>query len=339
VTTESLIVDGPSPLHIPQVDAPDYLVYNYTHGTYGTLPLREAWDNSLNIPAVKTEQVIGVPTVVSFMRSVGTFPDAPVNGVYDPNAPLESYGPSLTLGGFPVKLLDQAHGLATIADLGVYHDLESILTVKDAHGRLLYQANPDASRKQVVDPGVCFVAAMVLSDNFNRRQIFGLNSQLHWPDHTVAAKTGTGENFKSNATIAFTPDVATIFWIGDTLDNNHVMSGGSDAEETILPALHTWVQQDLLGVPRNRWYAKPGDVVAGSAAADNHAWFLADQRSVPKLPGDSSTPSPSPASNAVPPNYGAGPVETVVPSPSPSPGPTPSPIPTGIPTPKPTHKP
>jgi membrane peptidoglycan carboxypeptidase len=337
VTTETLILDGPSPLRIPQVDAPDYLVYNYTHGTYGTLPLREAWDNSLNIPAVKTENVIGVPTVVSFMRSVGTFPEAPVNGAYDPNAPLSSYGPSLTLGGFPVKLLSQAHGLATIADMGVYHDIESILSVKDAHGKLLYQANPDASRKQVVDPGVCFVAAQVLSDNFNRRILFGLNSQLHWPAHTVAAKTGTGENFKSNASIAFTPDLATIFWIGDTLGNDHVMVGGSDAEETILPALHNFVDQDLTGVPLNRWYTQPGNVVSGG----NHAWFLADQRDVSKLPGDSASPSPSPASSAVPPNPGVAPQESDLPTPTPSPKPTPVPSPTvspgPTPNPKPTH--
>jgi len=330
VTSETAIVDGPSPYHIPQVDAPDYLVYNYTHGTYGTLPLREAWDNSLNIPAVKVEQLIGVPTVVNFMRSVGVHPEAPVNGVYQPDAPLTSYGPSLTLGGYPVKLLDEAHGLATEADLGVYHDIESILTVKDAHGRLLYQANPDASRKQVVDPGVCFVEAQILSDNYNRRLLFGLNSQLHWPDHTVAAKTGTSDDFKSNASIAFTPDLATIFWIGDTLGNNHFMVNGSDAEVTILPALHTFVDQDLQGVPANRWYTQPSDVVSGG----NHAWFLADQRNVPKLPGDSASPSPSPISSAVPPNPGAGPTYIDLPTPTPSPTPLPTPTPTVLPTPK-----
>ncbi|HVD00098.1 MAG TPA: penicillin-binding transpeptidase domain-containing protein, partial [Candidatus Dormibacteraeota bacterium] len=330
VTSETAIKDGPSPYHIPQVDAPDYLVYNYTHGTYGTLPLREAWDNSLNIPAVKVEQLIGVPTVVNFMRSVGVHPEAPVNGVYQPDAPLTSYGPSLTLGGYPVKLLDEAHGLATEADLGVYHDIESILTVKDAHGRLLYQANPDASRKQVVDPGVCFVEAQILSDNYNRRLLFGLNSQLHWPDHTVAAKTGTSDDFKSNASIAFTPDLATIFWIGDTLGNNHFMVNGSDAEVTILPALHTFVDQDLQGVPANRWYTQPSDVVSGG----NHAWFLADQRNVPKLPGDSASPSPSPISSAVPPNPGAGPTYIDLPTPTPSPTPLPTPTPTVLPTPK-----
>ena len=325
VTTESLIVDGPNPLRVAQPAAPDYVVYNYTHGTYGTLPLREAWDNSLNIPAVKTESVIGVPTVVQFMRNVGLNPEAPVNGVMDSNAPLASYGLALTLGGFPVKVLDEAHGLATIADLGVYHDLESVLTVRDAHGRLLYQANPDASRRQAVDPGVCFIAAQVLSDNFNRRQLFGLNSQLHWPDRTVAAKTGTSDEFKDDVSLAFTPDLATVFWIGDTLDNSHVMVAGSAAEQTILPALHRFVNDALAGVPGDRWFTQPSDVVRGDPATQPHAWFLADQRSVPKLPGDLPSPTPSPLASAVPPDPSVGPSQEPVPSPSPSPSILPTP--------------
>ena len=113
----------------------------------------------------------------------------------------------------------------------------------------------------------------------------------------------TAELNKSNATIAFTPDLATIFWIGDTLNNDHVMVGGSDAEETILPALHNFVEQDLTGVPLDRWYSQPSDVVNGG----NHAWFLADQRDVSKLPGDTASPSPSPAGSAVPPNPGVAP--------------------------------
>ena len=318
VTTESLIVDGPSPYHVPGSPTP---IYNYTHGTYGTLPLREAWDNSLNIPAVKTELAIGVPTVVQFMRTVGLKPYAPVDGFNDPNAPLAAYGASLTLGGYPVRVLDEAHGLATIADLGVYHDVESILTVKDAHGKLLYQSNPDASRRQAVDPGVAFVAAQVLSDNFNRRQLFGLNSQLHWPDRTVAAKTGTSDDFKDDVSIAFTPDVATVFWIGDTKDPRYTMVPGSAAEQSILPALHRYISESLAGIPGDRWYTQPTDVVHDPAQP--HAWFLADQRSVPKLPGELPSPSPAPQASAVPPDPSVGPVEEPTPSPSPTPCPNP----------------
>ena len=332
VTTESIIVDGPSPFHVPQPAAPDYIVYNYTHGTYGNLPLREAWSNSLNIPAVKTELVIGVPTVVQFMRTVGLFPQAPVDGEMSAEAPLGAYGPALTLGGFPVKILDEAHGLATIANMGVYHDIEAVLTVKDAHGKLLYKSNPDASRRQAVDPGVCFIAAQVMSDNFNRRTLFTLNSQLHWGDRIVAAKTGTSDDFKDDVSLAFTPDLATIFWIGDTKDNNHFMVPGSAAEQTILPAMHLFVSQALAGVPADRWYAQPSNVIRGDPTTQPHAWFLADQRSVPNLPGQVPSASPSPAPSSVPPDPGAGPAP--VPGPSPSPKPSPTPIPTPTPTPK-----
>ncbi|MDQ6917957.1 MAG: transglycosylase domain-containing protein [Candidatus Dormibacteraeota bacterium] len=318
VTSESLIVDGPSPYHVPGSNVP---IYNYTHGTYGTLPLREAWDNSLNIPAVKTELAIGIPTVVQFMRTVGLYP-LDING--DINGPLANYGAALTLGGFPVKVLDEAHGIATIANLGVYHDVESILTVKDAHGKLLYQSNPDASRRQAVDPGVCFVAAQILSDNFNRRQLFGLSSQLHWSDRTVAAKTGTSDNFKDDVSLAFTPDVATVFWIGDTLGNDHVMVGGSAAEQTILPALHRYISESLAGVPGDRWFSQPSNVVRGDPASQPHAWFLADQRSVPKLPGELPTASPTAQPSAVPPDPTVGPVEA---SPTPKPKPPIPPLP------------
>jgi membrane peptidoglycan carboxypeptidase len=325
VTTETQIVDGPSPLKIPQAAGAPYIVYNYDHGTHGTLPLREAWANSLNIPAVKTEQAIGVSTVVQFARSVGTFPEAPVDGVYSTDAPLANYGLALTLGGYPVRLLDEAHGLATIADLGVYHDVEAILSVKDAKGHVLYQADPALSRRQAMDPGAAFITAQVMSDNFNRRQIFGLHSTLHLDDHTVASKTGTADDFKDDVTIGFTPDVATIFWIGDTLGNDHVMVRGSSAESTIAPAWHDFMENFLRGV-KDHWYAQPGDVVRGDPTTQPHAWFLADQRSVAVLPGDTPKASPSPVPSAVPPDPGAGPV-LAIPSPNPEPSPNPNPSP------------
>jgi len=335
VTTETMIIDGPNPLPVPGSSVP---IFNYTHGTYGTLPLREAWSNSLNIPAVKTELAIGVPTVVQFMRTVGVNPQAPVDGVNDINAPLSSYGASLTLGGFPVRILDEAHGLATIANLGVYHDVESVLTVKDTHGKVLYQANPEASRRQAVDPGVAFIAAQVMSDNYNRRTLFGLKSLLHWNDRIVAAKTGTSDDFKDDVSLAFTPDVAAIFWIGDTLDNSHVMVRGSAAEQTILPALHAFIDEDLAGIPGDRWYAQPSNVVRGDLLTQPHAWFLADQRSVPKFPGDNPSPTPVASPPAVPPDLNAGPVP-ISPTPSSSPGPAPSPTISPSPCPTPSHSP
>ena len=333
VTTESMIVDGPSPFVLPTGGAG---FYNYDHGTHGTLPLREAWSNSLNIPALKVELNVGVPAVVEFERNLGLFPEAPVSDHNDAKAPLGAYGPSLTLGGYPVKILDEAHALATLANLGVYHDLESVLTVKDARGKILFQANPEASRRQAVDPGVAFITAQVMSDNFNRRQIFGPNSVLHWNDRIVAAKTGTSDDFKDDVMVAFTPDVASVFWIGDTLDNSHFMVRNSSAEVTIGPAIHQFVSQSLQGVPGDRWYAQPSNVVRGDPATAPHGWFLADQRNVPKLSGETMTPSPSPSPSAVPADPNLSPAyQQALPTPTPKPKVVPLPGPIPVPSPPP----
>jgi len=318
VTMETQIVDGPSPLRVPQTAAPDYLVYNYDHGTHGTLPLREAFSNSLNIPAVKTELAVGVSTVVDFSRNIGVFPR---DGSLNPNAPMAAYGPALTLGGYPITVLEEANGLATIADMGVYHQPEAILSVRDARGRILYQTDANATRRQAIDPGVTFLTAQILQDDRNRYKIFGPNSKLHLRDRTSAAKTGTSDDFKDATTIGFTPDLAAVIWIGDVKGITHTMSRNSDGIYVAAPAWNRFMTEALAGVP-DKWYPQPADVVSGSRGG---TYFLSDQRSVPSLPGDHPSPLPTPTADPVPPDPGTGPVP--VDGAPPAPCPTPHAIP------------
>ena len=331
VTMESTIVDGPSPYVMLIPGQAKYEVFNYDHGTHGTLPLREAFANSLNIPAVKTEVTIGVPTVVQFSRNAGLFPQAPINGQLVRDAPLAAYGPSLTLGGFPVTMLEEANGIATIADMGVYHDPEAVLTVRDAHGTLLYQTNPDESRRQAIDPGVCFITAAIMSYDPNRARIFGTGSVLHLPDRTAAAKTGTADDFKDAVTVGFTPDLAVIVWIGDILGNDFNMGPKADAFYVAAPAWHTFMEGALAGVP-DKWYSPPSNVVKGDKPA---SWFLADARDVAKLPGDNPTALPTPSPSVVPVDPVGGPSPYPLPTPTglPSAPPTPTPPPQPSPTP------
>jgi penicillin-binding protein 1A len=152
--------------------------------------------------------------------------------------------------------------------------------------------------------------------------IFGCNSALHWKDRTVAAKTGTTDNFKDAVTIAFTPDLAVGLWVGDILSNNYTMVNGSDGVFVASPGIHSFVSQALSGVPGTRWYTAPPGVVAGA----NNSWFLADTPSVAKLPGDNPpSPTPTPVDYNVPPDPGTGPVLASPPPPSPCPSPAPLP--------------
>jgi membrane peptidoglycan carboxypeptidase len=321
-TVDTPVYDGPSPLIYKDAYSTTKF-YNYDGKTHGVLPLKKAMGNSLNIAAVKVELSIGVPAVLTYMRNLGVVaryvnPD----GSYNSTAPADEYGPSLTLGGYPITLLEHVGGIATYADMGVYHTPESVLSVTDSHGKVLYATHPDQRARLAVDPAVAFIMAQIMSDDQNRCLIFGCNSALHWTDRTVAAKTGTTDSFKDAVTVGFTPDLAVGLWVGDILNNNHFMVSGSDGVFVASPGVHTFVSQALAGVPGNRWYTPPPGVVAGA----NNSWFLSDTTNIAKLPGDNPpSPTPAPVNYSVPADPGTGPVLA---SPPPSPSPTPIVCPT-----------
>jgi membrane peptidoglycan carboxypeptidase len=317
-TVDTPVYDGPSPLVYKDAYSTTP-IYNYDHRTHGVLPLKKAMGNSLNIAAVKVELSIGVPAVLTYMRNLGLNPQIPI-----PNTPdyrvgnLDEYGPSLTLGGYPITLLQHVSGIATYADMGIYHTPEAVITVADSHSQVLYQTHENQRARLALDPAVAFIMAQIMADDQNRCMIFGCNSALHWKDRMVAAKTGTTDSFKDAVTIAFTPNLAVGVWVGDVLNNNYVMIQGSDGVFVASPAVHSFVSQALAGVPGTNWYTPPPGVVAGA----NNSWFLSDTRSVAKLPGD-NPPSPTPPAVdfTVPPDPGTGPVLA-----SPQPSPTALPI-------------
>src|SRR5713226_4192626 len=320
-TVDTPVYDGPSPLVYKDAYSTTN-IYNYDGKSHGVLPLKKAMGNSLNIAAVKVELSIGVPAVLGWMRNMNVLPRIPVDlNTYRMGTP-DEYGPSLTLGGYPITLLEHVGGMATYADMGVYHTPESILQVTDSHGQVLYQTHADQRARQAVDPGVAFIMAQIMSDDQNRCMIFGCNSALHWSNRTVAAKTGTTDNFKDAVTVAFTPDLAAAIWVGDILDNRHVMVPGSDGVFVASPGMHAFIDSALGGFAGDRWYTAPADVVRG----DNNSWFLSDTRSISRLPGDNPpSPTPTPFDYNVPPDPG-GPVLA-----SPSPIPTVWPTPTVLP--------
>ncbi|OLB96445.1 MAG: hypothetical protein AUI15_14150, partial [Actinobacteria bacterium 13_2_20CM_2_66_6] len=216
-TVDTPVYDGPSPLVYKDAYSTTK-IYNYDGKTHGVLPLKKAMGNSLNIAAVKVELSIGVPAVLTWMRGMNVFPRyiAP-DGSYNATAPSDEYGPSLTLGGYPITLLEHVEGIATYADKGVYHSPQAVLSITDSHGQELYKDHPEQRARLAIDPAVAFIMAQIMADDQNRCMIFGCNSALHWKDRTVAAKTGTTDNFKDAVTIAFTPDLAVGLWVGDIL--------------------------------------------------------------------------------------------------------------------------
>ncbi|HYZ01509.1 MAG TPA: transglycosylase domain-containing protein [Candidatus Binatia bacterium] len=307
LTMDTPIDDGPSPYKLPQAGSSQpYTVFDYDKKAHGKQPARVALASSLNIPAVKVEMAVGVPSMVDFWRKLGLHPR---DGTGNVNAPLSAYGPSTTLGGAPVTLLSEAAAYATLATLGTYHPPEAILQVTDTKGRVLYQADPNKDARQVLDPGVAFIVGQMISDDGNRvPPMFPKNSALNLAGHRVAAKSGTTDNFKDALTAGFTPDLASVFWVGDIKGSNSTLTGGSDGVFVAGPGWNQYMSGALKGVP-DRWFTPPADVQRGAG----NSWFLQDATSIAQLPGDtaaSPSPSaqPSPGTTGVPANPAAAPV-------------------------------
>ncbi len=205
-TAATILDDSPVTYFIP--GSTPYSPVNYDGTFHGKVPLRFAFANSFNVPAVKTLQKIGVSTMVNLAKKMG------ITTWGDPS----QYGLSITLGAAEVKMTDMAVVYGTIANLGKRVDLDPLLKVTDHDNDLLYQKQEELPN-QVLDSGVTFIISNILADNNARSLEFGLNSPLNIPGHTVSVKTGTSDNKRDNWTFGFTPNYLVAVWVGNN-DNS-----------------------------------------------------------------------------------------------------------------------
>lgn len=208
-TAATILDDSPVTYNIP--GSTPYSPVNYDGGFHGKIPLRIAFANSFNIPAVKTLAKIGIPTMVETGQKMG------ITTWSDP----QNYGLSITLGAAEVKMVDMAVAYGTVANLGKKIELNPILKITDYQQNVLYEKDGVES-ESVLDAGVAYIISSILADNSARSWEFGANSPLNIAGHTVSVKTGTTDNKRDNWTIGFTPSYLVAVWVGN--NNNSPMS-------------------------------------------------------------------------------------------------------------------
>ena len=217
-----------------------YSPVNYDGRWHGNVTVRTALANSLNIPAVKVLNSIGIPTFVNLGRQMG------ISSLENP----DHYGLSVTLGSADVTMLDMATAYGTVANLGQRVDLNPLLLVTDATGTILEQKSYPAGVK-VLDPGVTFLLSNILADNNARSMEFGPNSPLYIPGKTVSVKTGTTDDKRDNWTIGFnepnSPEqyVVTV-WVGNN-DNTPMSQSLASGITGAAPIWHTIMTSLLRG--------------------------------------------------------------------------------------------
>lgn len=213
-TPASILED--TPVVYPAIGGPPYIPKNYDGQFHGRETLRVALASSHNVPAVKTENTIGLSTFINQARAMGitTWEDS------------SRFGLSLTLGGGEVKMVDMATAYGVFANSGKRIDLNPVLVINNAQGKTLYE-NTCALKEtcdgfQVLDSRVAFQITSILSDNLARSKAFGTNSVLNIPGQQVAVKTGTTNSLRDNWTIGYTTTRLVATWVGN--NDNSTMS-------------------------------------------------------------------------------------------------------------------
>ena len=242
-----------------------YAPQNYDGRLHGTCQLQACMGNSLNIPAVKVELGIGVSTVVAMARAMGA-PPYQLHGT-DPNGfpnyttddPVNTFGPSLTLGGYGETPLQMATGASVLATQGLLRQPYAIDVITRGD-QLLYMHELDPG-KRVLDARVAFIMQAIMSNDNNRAMIFGRNSLLTLRGRHVGVKTGTSDSFADAWTVGYTPHLVTAVW-GGNANWNVKMTKGSDSYYIAAPMWHTFMQQalDTMGMG-DEWYPEPPGLI------------------------------------------------------------------------------
>lgn len=273
LTAASLLDD--SPLEVP-LGGSVYRPRNYDESFRGRVSLRTALASSLNVPAVRTQRLLGEPAFVDRLTAL-EFGGLVTTG--------DHYGPSLTLGSAEVSLLELANAYRTLMRGGVHTPV-----------RFTSNQAPEGSRR-VYSRATSFVVADVLSDREARAATFGLENALATRFWT-AVKTGTSKEMRDNWCVGFSGDYTVAVWVGnDSGEPMHEVSGITGAAPTWLSVM-SYLHRDRPG----RAPAAPEGVTSRRVSFPDGAgrieWFL-----------DGTEPAQTHVRKAHPPAHIASPAE------------------------------
>jgi penicillin-binding protein 1C len=190
LTAASLVED--TPLELPE-ERGLYRPSDYDHQFRGLVSMRTALASSLNLPAVRTAELVGVDSFTEKLRELG-FTSVVEAGDF--------YGAALALGSADVTLWDLTSAYRTLANAGIASQLTLTTASTAVPIRRIYSAE------------AAFVISDILSDRSSRSETFGLENSLATRYWSVV-KTGTSKAMRDNWCIGYTDRFTVGVWVGN----------------------------------------------------------------------------------------------------------------------------
>lgn len=194
VTNATLLLDAP--LEVELASGRRWEPRNYDENFRGRVTVREAFEKSLNVPAVRLTQRVGAGRVASIAERFGF--DEELRPV-----------PAISLGVFEVTVRELTAAYTPFANLGTRVEPFLLARVKNRDGRILFEHEP--ASKVVANRSSAYVVHSLLRGVVKR----GTASRLkRYGLGFVAGKTGTTSDYRDAWFVGYTPDLVTTVWVG-----------------------------------------------------------------------------------------------------------------------------
>ncbi|MEJ6950020.1 transglycosylase domain-containing protein [Natronospora cellulosivora (SeqCode)] len=178
---------------------------NYSNEYRGFVTLREALKRSINVPAVKLLQEVGIDKTVRLVEEMGitTLQDVDRHGQHL----------ALALGGLNkgVTPLEMASAYGIYANQGVYVEPSAITRVLDSQDNVIYRSHTE--KRIVLSEDDAYIITSMLQSVVDDAGGTGWRTRLG--NQASAGKTGTTNNYTDAWYVGYTPDLVTSVWIGE----------------------------------------------------------------------------------------------------------------------------
>ncbi|MGH9458309.1 MAG: transglycosylase domain-containing protein, partial [Thermoanaerobaculia bacterium] len=194
ITPATLVEDAPVEIELSRNDV--WRPENYDERYRGAVTVREAFEKSLNTPAVRVAQDVGVRRVRNVLDEAG------VSGEL-------SDTPAIALGVDEVSMRELLSAYSIFPNLGVRSEPHLVGRVETASGRTIYQWEERGER--VIRPAVAYVVHSLMRGVVRRGTASALR---HWDLEHVAGKTGTTNDYRDAWFVGYAPDLLAAAWVG-----------------------------------------------------------------------------------------------------------------------------
>jgi len=193
-----------------------YYLRNFDAKYHGRVTAAYALDNSINVPAVKTLDFVGVDNFATLLGKLG----------YTDTLKVHDFEMGVALGTIDMTPIDLAHYYTIFPNQGQLTPLRLFLEPKFNKDIFPQESG------QVIAPEYTQLVTKIISNRYLAIDQFGYKSDLNLQLDNYALKTGTSDGYRDSWVMGFTPDFLVGVWVGNADETStENLSGQSGAGE------------------------------------------------------------------------------------------------------------